>query len=44
MSKTDNFLSEIKRKKQFDKQYKDANMEELSKASLHLHREQAASQ
>lgn len=44
MSKADNFLSEVKRKKLFDEQYKDSSLEDLAKASLYLQQEQAASQ
>lgn len=44
MSKADNYLSEVKRKKLFEEQYKDASMEQLLKASLYLQQEQAASQ
>lgn len=44
MSKTENYLSEVKRKKLFDEQYKDAKLEDLAKASLYLQQEQAATQ
>lgn len=44
MSKTENYLSEVKRKKLFDEQYKDAKLEDLAKSSLYLQLEQAASQ
>ncbi|WP_228235890.1 hypothetical protein [Allomuricauda sp. M10] len=44
MSKTENYLSEVKQKKLFDEQYKDATMEELAKASLYLQQQQAATQ
>lgn len=44
MGKTDSYLSEVKRKKLFDEQYKNATLEELTKASLYLQQEQAISQ
>lgn len=37
MSKTENFLSEVKRRKLFDEQYKDSTMVQLAKESLYLH-------
>lgn len=44
MGQNETYLSEVKRKKLFDEQYKDATIEELTKASLYLQQEQAISQ
>lgn len=44
MGKTENYLSEVKQKKLFDEQYKDATIEELTKVSLYLQQKQAESQ
>jgi len=44
MSKTENFLSGVKRRKLFDEQYKDSTMVQLAKESLYLQQQQATSQ
>ena len=44
MSKTDNYLSEVKNRKLFDEQYKDSSLEDLAKESLYLQGQQLKAQ